>query len=68
MSEVGVFGSSALAIVHAADTEIRARGGRLIVRGARPEVAELLAVVGIPGAPHAEPASPARLDVLAPVR
>ena len=49
MSEVGVFGSSALAIVHAADTEIRARGGRLIVRGARPEVAELLAVVGIPG-------------------
>ena len=48
--------------------EIRARGGRLIVRGARPEVAELLAVVGIPGAPHAEPASPARLDILAPVR
>ncbi len=68
LSEVGMFGSAGVAILVAADAEIRARGGRLIIVDAPPDVAQLLRLVGVPRPPSAAGAvtsAPAR--VLTPV-
>jgi anti-sigma B factor antagonist len=54
MSEVEFFGSSGLAVLAAADSEIRSRGGRLVIIDAPPEILRLLELVGVPrpsGAP-----------------
>jgi len=48
LSEVGMFGSAGVAILVAADAEIRARGGLLIIVDAPPDVAQLLQLVGVP--------------------
>jgi anti-anti-sigma regulatory factor len=68
LSEVGMFGSAAVAILVAADAEIRARGGRLVIVDAPPDVAQLLVLVGVPRPPSAAGASvPARTPAPTPV-
>jgi anti-anti-sigma factor len=61
MSDVGFFGSSGLAILASADSEIRARGGRLIIVAAPPEVRRLLRLVGLPRSPLAPETPPAAM-------
>jgi anti-anti-sigma factor len=56
LSDVGFFGSSGLAILAAADTEMRARGGRIVIVAAPPGVRRLLHLVGLPGPPAVPPA------------
>jgi anti-anti-sigma factor len=58
LSEVGFFGSSGLAILAAADSEIRARGGHLIIVDAPPEVLRLLHLVGVPRSSDLPPDGP----------
>jgi anti-anti-sigma regulatory factor len=48
MSDVGFFGSTGAALIAAADSEIRARGGRLEIVDPPPEAAELLTLAGVP--------------------
>ena len=67
LSEVGMFGSAGLAILVAADAEVRARGGRMIIVAARPEVLQLLELVGVPRSPSAAAAAAAAAPVLTPV-
>jgi len=66
LSDVGFFGSSGLAILAAADTEVRARGGRVVIVAAPPEVRRLLHLVGLP-APSAGTDADALAGASAPV-
>jgi anti-anti-sigma factor len=49
MSDVGFFGSSGLAVLASADAAVRARGGRMVVVAAPPDVRRTLRVAGLTG-------------------